>query len=381
MANTFGAFAEAVRKHFQAISQERLFVVNSDRDVIWQTYLESFPVGSNPVFRERTEHDCACCRHFIRSIGNLVAIQNGAMVSIWDLNGLPSPYQEVADRMSAYVKSLSIRDVFLTPASKHGTPVSHELLNGVTHQWQHFAVEAPKHCVRADHIERRGDLRTTFAVLMRGLIELKPDAVAIVSDLIADNAIYRGAEFQRQVSEFQQMQARVLGTPTQQGQELAVWALVESPVARFRNTVIGTLVQDLSDGVDLDAAVRAYEAKVAPQNYKRPTALITKAMVEAAMKAVHELDMEPALERRHAKFSDVSVNSVLFVDNSVRGQMKGGLIDLLMKEVKPSPFDPKKAEEIGVDAFMSSVLPKCTSVQLHLDNSVLGNFVSMTAPA
>ena len=53
-------------------------------------------------------------------------------------------------------------------------------------------------------------------------------------------------------------------------------------MARFRNTVIGTLVQDLSAGVDLEVAVKSYETKVAPQNYKRPTALITKAMVESA---------------------------------------------------------------------------------------------------
>lgn len=380
MIDQFDAFADALRRRFAEMSAEPMFVVSSDRDAIWQKYLGAFPPGSNPTFRERTEHDCSCCRHFIRDIGNVVAIQNGALTSVWDLNGLPPSYQAVADAMSGYVKGLAICDVYLTPLGKHGTPITHELMNGVVHQWSHFAVQVPNQFVTRDYVEKRGEARTTHAVLLRGLTELSPDAVATVADLIEQNALYRGQEFQRQVLEFQQLQTRVLATDDEKDRELLVWTMVGSPVARFRNTVIGTLVQDLSDGVDLEAAVRSYETKVAPQNYKRPTALITKAMVEQAMKTIQELDLEQALERRHARLSDVSVNSVLFVDNAVQGQMKGGIEGLLMQEVKPAPFDPKRAEEISVDAFISTVLPKVTGMRLYLDNGLLGNFVSMTAP-
>jgi hypothetical protein len=144
--------------------------------------------------------------------------------------------------------------------------------------------------------------------------------------------------------------------------------------------VIGTLVQDLSDGVELEKAVRNFEGKVAPQNYRRPTALITKRMVDGAVKTIQELGLEAALQRRHARFSDVSINSVLFVDSSVQGEMMGGIAGILMEEVKPPPFDPKRGEEIGIDGFIAEVLPKTTSLRLYLDNAVLGNFVSMTAP-
>ena len=380
MTDQFHLFAKAVRKRFDEMAQEPLFVVDSDRDEIWQRYLNAFPPGSNPIFRERTEHDCSCCRHFIRDIGNVVAIQNGALACVWDLNGLPAHYQAVTEAMSAYVKSLAIRDVFLTPTSKHGTPVSHELINGSAHQWTHFAVEAPRSFVAANHAERRGEMRTTFSVLLRGLTELKPEAVATVADLIEQNALYRGEEHKRQVLSFQELQARVLGVDDPSARELIAWRMTGEPVARFRNTVIGTLVQDLSDGMDLEAAVRSYEAKVAPQNYKRPTALITKGMVEAATKTIEELGLEASLERRHARLSDVSVNSVLFVDNAVQGEMRGGIKVLLMEEVKPAPFDPERAEEISVGEFMNDVLLRATRLRLHLDNDLLGNFMSLTAP-
>ncbi len=376
----FKIFGNAVRSRFIEMSREALFIVGSDRDTIWEKYLTAFPAGSNPVFRKRTEHDCSCCRTFIRSIGNVVAIQNGSMVSVWDHNDLPSPYREVADAMAAYVKSLPIVDVFLTPVTRHGNEVTHEQSGATVLNWNHFSADVPKKFVTIDHAEKRGDARTTHAVLMRGFVELRPDAVATVVDLIQGNALYRGAEHLRAVLEFQGLQNRLLAAGAS-ARELLGWSMLDSPVARFRNTVIGTLVQDLSDGVDLERAVKSFETKVAPQNYKRPTALITKGMVDAAMKTLAELGLEQALERRHARLSDVSVSSVLFVDNAVRGVMKGGIKDLLMQEVKPAPFDLKKAVEIGVDEFVQKVLPKTNAISLYLDNNLLRNFVSLTAPA
>ena len=376
----FKVFSAAVNKRFAEMAQDRLFVVNADRDTIWETYLEAFPADSNKVFRVRREYDCSCCRAFIRAVGPVVAIQNGAMTTIWDLNGLPEPFQTVADEMAAYVKSLAIRDVFLTPFSGLGTAASHEQIDGGVRTYNHFSVQAPSRHVSSSVAETSGALRTTHQVLLRGLSELKPDAIATVAGLIQDNAIYRGQEFQEQVLDFQALQERFLSISDQNGRELLAWTMLSSPVARIRNTVIGTLLQDLSDGVDIEAAVRSYETKVAPTNYKRPTALITKRMVEDAMAMIRELDLEPALERRHARFSDVGMNSVLFVDNAVRGKMKGGVEGLLMEEVKPQKFDPERATEISAAKFMEEVLPGSSSVQLYLDNDMIRNFMSLTAP-
>jgi hypothetical protein len=380
MIDQFTVFAQAVRRHFVEMSQDTLYTVAADRDTIWRTYLNSFPPGTNPMFRQRTEHDCSCCRHFIRDIGAVVSIQNGTLASVWDLNGLPMQYQAVSDALSTYVKSLLIDSVYLTPYVKHGTAVSHELIGDTVHTWNHFAVDVPKLFVTNDYVERRGNARTTHDVLLRGLLELEPDNISTVIDLIQNNSLYRGQEFLEQIQEFQRIQSRFLDIANHKEWDMLAWTFVNNPVARFRNTVIGTLVQDLSDGVDVETAVRSFESKVAPANYKRPTALITKGMIQAATKTIAELGLETALERRHARFSDVSVSSVLFVDNAARARLRGGIEDLLMAEAKPAPFDSTKSQTIHIDEFVSTVLPKTTSLQLYLDNTILGNFVSMTAP-
>ena len=376
----FKVFSIAVNKRFQQMASDQLFIVAADRDVIWETYLEAFPAEVNKIFRVRREYDCSCCRSFIRSAGPVVAIQNGAMSTIWDLNCLPEPFQTVATKMAAHVKSLAIRDVFLTPFGNLGTAASYEQIADGVRTWNHFSVSVPRRHVSQRVDEQLGALRTTHQVLTRGLVELRTDAVAMVAGLIQDNAIYRGQEFQKQVLDFQALQERFLSISDDNDRGLLVWTMIDSPVARIRNTVIGTLLQDLSDGVDVEVAVRSYEAKVAPSNYKRPTALITKRMVEDAMATIRNLDLELALERRHARFSDVSVNSVLFVDNAVRGKMKGGIEGLLMDEVKPQQFDPRRATEISVSKFMEEVLPGARAVQLYLDNEMIRNFMSLTAP-
>ena len=41
----------------------QLFLTNVSKDEMWETYLKSFP--EDPIFRERTEHDCNCCKSVI----------------------------------------------------------------------------------------------------------------------------------------------------------------------------------------------------------------------------------------------------------------------------------------------------------------------------
>lgn len=48
-------------------------------------YLASFPPGTNPIYKTNTEHDCTCCKNWIRNLGNVVAIVDGRMETMWDI--------------------------------------------------------------------------------------------------------------------------------------------------------------------------------------------------------------------------------------------------------------------------------------------------------
>jgi len=99
----FKTFATAVAKQFQSMIPTGLFRVDVEKDALWNSYLGSFPPGSNPIYKDRTEHDCNSCKHFIRVLGGVVTIQDGKRVSIWDIE-IGDEYRAVADAMALLVK-------------------------------------------------------------------------------------------------------------------------------------------------------------------------------------------------------------------------------------------------------------------------------------
>lgn len=374
----FPAFAKAVEANFRAMSAGELYVVDSPD--IFDVYLAAFPEGSNPIFRVRTEHDCSLDKQFVRNLGRVVAIKHGVVQTVWDVADLAHPYDVVAAALAEHIRSLPITGVFRTKERQYGAEKSVGTLAGSPHTFWHFwgRVGAKHFSTTPD--KARGDINTTVQVFQRGLDTLSISAINTVLDLINANSLYRGAEFRNAVVEFAALLNAYQVLNSDAARALFAWSNYDSPAARFRNTAMGTLIVDLSTGVALDDAVRMFESKVAPQNYKRTSALITPRMIENAVAELAGLGLEDAVERRHARLPDISVNNVLFVDNSVRGAMKDGLVGLLSEAVKPAAVKVTDPEPITIDEFLNRVVPKAASIELMLDNRHLSNFMSLTAP-
>lgn len=365
----FKPFSEAVHARYNELANGELFV--ADVEDIFDTYLAAFPAGTNPLFRERTVYDCNCCKQFIRKLGTLVAISpEGEVQSIWDGLDLPHPFNEVASRLSDVVRQAPIRTIFRSKEKSYGT--DHNYDTKTNERWEHFHGKVAAKHHSADAATKRGEQEAIFQVLKRGLTELKAADVETVLDLIDSNSLYRGAEHRASVVEFRDLQRKY------DGSDVFVWANLSNRAARFRNTVIGTLLVDLAEGKPLEDAVRMFESKVAPANYKRPTALITAKMVEQASETLVKLGLEGAVHRRFARLEDVSVNNVLFVDNSVRSTMKDGIAGLLADSVKAKPVNVKKAEAISAEDFIKTVVPQATNISVLVQSKHAGNFVSLT---
>lgn len=58
--SNFIQLQQAVQKQIKVIQDNTLLQSAISKDDLWDTYLASFPEGSNPIFRERTHHDCNC---------------------------------------------------------------------------------------------------------------------------------------------------------------------------------------------------------------------------------------------------------------------------------------------------------------------------------
>jgi hypothetical protein len=359
----------------------KLFRTDVEKELLWLTYIESFPPGSNPILRERTEHDCQACKSFIRAVGSMVAVVDGKLVSLWD-GDVDEPYTKVAAALSELVKSAPIKNILLHDQSSVGVDKNFQDVDGEILVWEHFYAVLPQACVSQDRGTVYGETSSARDVFVRGLEEITNEAVETVIELICQGSLYRGEEHLHSVQSFAKLQMEYNGLEDSRKKELFTWQQGLPPsISRIRNSAIGTLLVDLSEGKSLDNAVRMFESKVAPTNYKRPKALVTKTMVNKARKTVEELGYASALGRRFAVVRDVGINDVLFANRDARQAMHADVFDEIISETRNSTKNLGKVEKVPIEKFMKDILPKTTSIELLFENRHAGNLVNLVAPS
>ncbi len=377
----FQNFSKAVAVQYnKLVTMGELFYVEMERDELFPIYLEAFPPGTNNIYKTRLEYDCTCCKQFIRNTGHVVAVKDGVLHSIWDVDlvDIEPNFQVVADILSAYVKSKAIAGIFRSDVKRIGTP---QTIDKDLNKWNHFSYDLPKEFVvgKTESLSQfRGRTETNKDLLQRGVTEIHQDSCETVSDLIKQNSLYRGDEHSSTVK---------LALDSIKGFKSAankgLWLWLESAKlgmsSRFKNSVIGTLLVDLSSGVDLEDAVKMFESKVAPQNYKRPTALVTQKMIDQASAKIEALGLVDAIPRRCATAEDLTINNVLFADRSTKTKMVGILGDLSPTATSSkAKFD--KVQEVTIEEFINKIIPTVTSLEVQVTNKQLNNFVTLVAP-
>ena len=383
----FKNFKQRMIDHFNsALGSEYLFEVELDKDELWNLYLDSFPEGTNPIFRQRREYDCSCCRQFIKNIGPTVFIdENLNLHTIFEFDTHSTTFQPVMNALDRYVKSKPITDIYLNETSKIGTNQSHERCDdGKIITWDHFFLELPDRCVlnRLQIPTKKGRLRDRRNVFKRSLDEFTMEAIDVVLELIGSNTLYKGEEWKGAISTFRTYK-EYYDTLPEEKKDLYAWRASMTTgdvIGKIRNHSIGVLLADISEGMELDAAVRRYEKIVAPTNYKRPKAIFTKKMLEDAKKTIAELGYMDSLPRRFATLDDITVNNILFSNRDAAKRIGGDIFDEMMTETAVDPKRFSRIEEVPADKFIRDILPGAKSLEVLLENRHARNMVSLIAP-
>lgn len=383
----FKIFKDKLAENFaNKLGNKTLFETAVDKDVLWNLYLDSFPEGTNPIYRERRVHDCCCCRQFIRNIGGTVFIDDNLEVhSIFEFDAENPTYQPVMDALAAYVKSCAITDIYLNDTRIVGTDKTRELLpNGTVKTWDHFSVQLPNQCIarRDDIPTKKGRFRDRRNVFKRSLDEISMESIDTVLELIYSNTLYKGEEWKGILNTFKTYK-EFYGTLPEEKKDIYAWresSTAGDVIGKIRNHSIGVLLIDISEGMDLDTAVRRYEKIVAPTNYKRPKAIYTKKMLEDAKKTITDLGYMDALPRRYATLDDITVNNILFSNRDAAKRFSGDIFDDMMAEVSTNAKRFSKVEELPIEKFVSDILPTAREVEVLLENKHSQNMVSLIAP-
>ena len=384
----FHIVKEALKENFEKITKDHvLYEVNLDKDKLWSLYLYSFPEGTNPMYRVRTEHDCSCCRHFIKEIGKTVYFDDELNVhSIFEFDTKTTIFQNSMDRMAEYVKTCPIVGVYFAPTLRVGTEVSHERNDdGTVITYEHFAVDVPRSMVYHGNKTvdmEKGQIRDTKNVFKRSLNEITVDAMETVLELIRSNTLYKGSEWENAICKLLEYKHEYdeLDDAKKDNYCWKNATTIGAVIGRIRNHSIGVLLSDISEGKELDEAVRSYERIVAPSNYKRPKAIYTKKMLEQAEKTITDLGYMDSLQRRFATLDDIKVNNILFSNKDAAKRISGSVFDEMKDDIPLNPKQFSRVEEITAENFVSKVLPSAKSVEAFIENRHAPNFVSLIAP-
>uniref|UniRef100_A0AB39CEE3 Uncharacterized protein n=1 Tax=Pseudomonas phage HRDY3 TaxID=3236930 RepID=A0AB39CEE3_9VIRU len=384
--SNFVEFGKAVNAAYTSILEKdggkknRVFVVDIKGDDLWAAYLAAFPEGTNPMFRERREYECNTCHNFVRNLGAVVYAEKGKLLTVWDVELENPTYQIVADTLAKLVRSLPIKERFWAEMPSYGCEQTTSATTG--EKWNHFHGDVPAifrwNKNPSDYI---GESTNDKNGLERSISEISDEAIEIVLDLINTDSLYKGPEKIKKVEMLQRLKAAYGKLKTERGREIFLWT-ESSEKTRVHSDVIGTLLLDITAGVELEVAVKKFEDKMAGGNYKRSKALVTQKMIDEAQKVVEKLDLEASLHRRHAKREDISVNDVEFVDGTVRKKLRGGAFEGIKPTAKAKVAAPKldKIEDISIKDFMAKVLPKIDTMEMFVQNRHIPKLVSLLAP-
>jgi hypothetical protein len=386
----FSDFLKEFKKNAENIfeSNQHLFLANVEKEDLWNTYLESYPTDKNKVFRVRREFDCSCCRSFIKNFSNVVSIQDGEIVTFWDFDTNDDTFQPMIEAMREIVKSSFVSDSFVTKNADFGTERTREIIeSNLVHVWNHFNIKVPNKFIfknSASVNEEASSRRDVKNVFKRSLEEITPDSVQTVLDLIEENSLYRGEEWKQVLEKFAKIQKAFNKLKNNSLKENFCWAKsleVGGSIGKIKNHSIGTLLIDISNGMEIDEAVRRYESIIAPTNYKRPKAIFTTKMVSQAQETIEKLGLKDSLGRQHSKISDITINNVIWANRNAKNKMNNvdDIFESLKDDALQSPNKYKNIQGISIEEFLNG-LDKTKSIEILMENRLEGNLVSLISP-
>ena len=416
---------KVLQKQFSKMCETgRLFRAKVGGEDIWKAYLKGF--GEDPIFRDPSTsvHNCNACHSFIRRYGNIVAINPETLqtMTLFDLDPteVPDEYKKSIQDMSALIRKSEVADIFVETFSYLSDPKIHYELDGEVEESQskfalgiarnikrYTAVEAatfpnagikPNQTVVFNHffitipkefIDFSGNSREMLesvprdimSVFERGLKEISPDTMEAVLDLEAQGSLLNGASYKNIVVKALKCAREYEKLPAELRRNYCWLKSLEwGPGAKFRGTAIGTLMVDLTEGKEINAACEAFNRMVDPANYKKAKAPITQKQIEEARKFVEENGYEDSFERRCATIADINVSEILHTnadasDAKTKISLFDGVKSTAPTRHKKSEFD--KVEEVPVEKFMTDILPRCSSVEVYLTGKHKGNFMTL----
>jgi hypothetical protein len=337
----------------------------TDANHLFDIYLDNITLTSD---KDRKYHTCHACSKFFKKYGNLVTIADdgGLIPAIWPYDLVDNHYGYAFNKLRNVITKAKILSVFYATDETLGTRESGD--------WLHMFVKVP------DFYKRRPDISLTpgqnmnksgeyYRSLHKSVNLTSPSVLDQAIKIFKTNSVNMSDHFLRIVEIVRELQEKPHGATRNN----FIWqAVATGPIGLFnvKSGVIGTLLQDIKDGMDFDSIKRRWNSKVNGRDYQRPKAAPTQGNIDAAEKLIEKLGIAKSLDRRYAKIEEVRL---MWSPTDIPKKASGGVFShLKAKNSDPVLNVSTPPQKVTWEKFEEKILP--TAKQIRFKALNYGNY-------
>jgi hypothetical protein len=341
---------------------------------LFPMFLEALPLDL------RQNHTCASCQRFVERYGGIVTIDpDGKTIPVmWNPALVPEVYIPAIAKLASVVAGAAIDNVFIADLPTWGTPVT-----GI---WEHFAVVPGEDLVfKSTSIYKIDQIiaqkQQEYQMLVRGLADFPITVATQAYSLLSNETLYRSAACLGIAKWFLALHQHRQSARNSRLRENLTWLAVASAPPGFcqiRSGMLGTLLEDIQNGLTFPQIAARFNAKMNPLQYLRPTAPPTAGNIAQAEKIIERLQTAGALERRFAKLEDLQA---LWKPHSItpRVEPKGIFGHLLTDTTKAPQQIDMPPIVMTWEKFARTILPIAKTIEYFVPASQQSYMALVTA--
>ncbi|MFW9801185.1 MAG: hypothetical protein ACFFFC_00910 [Candidatus Thorarchaeota archaeon] len=324
----YDIFLSGLRSHFNDCIEVNPLLFTTNATDLFQMFLDGLPE------KERQHHNCRTCRQFVETYGNLVTIggTTGMINPIMWRFPKVNLYIESFKRIREYVSKSKVTGIFVSANSEWGTPCNSSEKSPVG-EFHHMSVTPPasivfKNCLLTPE-QKMAEKREEYSMLIRSLKQFSMEDAMQAERILASETLYRDEKCLEGARWFHSV-TKIFRSEYSHVRNNLIWRKVaEAPpgFCHVKNTMVGTLLQDIKDGLSFETIKRRFDEKMHPLKYQRPQVPPKEGNIKQAEKVVKHSGSSKALERRFARLEEIQtiwtpkVTKVQKQDNSVFGHL------------------------------------------------------------
>ena len=339
----------------------KLFMTNAHG--LWDAFVNNIDV------KYRQHYTCRCCKNFIEKFGGLVFIsRDGSIIpAVW-ADDVPKLFQASVKAVVDIVKKSVVTDVFITDQKILGTPK--------TGEWEHFYIELPTDMVKKSYLFSSSQImaaaKEDFKALMNGLTTFSPNHINTAIRILKAGTLSRSDKFLEIARWLKSVHDRRNDAVDSKKKTNVTWLSAVTAPSGFchvKSSMIGTLLEDIANGLDFETIKERFEMKVDPERYMRAQSAPSEANIKRAEEIFEKLGIGSALERRFARLDEVKTLWKPREQEKSLNKTKGLFSHLKSKETiyrsesNELNLPPKR---ITWDKFSRTVLPEAESIELSV---------------